>query len=218
MDQRIKQIGLFLLGAILAAFPAFAETNYVSDDMHITFRTGPASDRKIIKLLVSGQPLEVLQKQGEWAMVRLPDSKEGWVLHRYLTAEEPCDMVLERLSANHAALTARADTLEEENSSLKSQNKTLSDDLKSTQIDLQNTTKALNNLKKESTTFLALKAEHQNATTQLNQQTRRVDILENELAKAKNNYKMFITGAVILVLGLVIGLISRSKKRKSSLL
>mgnify|MGYP001576780484 CR=1 FL=1 len=29
MNLSIKHIGLFLLGAILAAFPAFAETNYI---------------------------------------------------------------------------------------------------------------------------------------------------------------------------------------------
>jgi SH3 domain protein len=218
MELRIKHIGFFLLGLILAAFPAFAETNYVSDEMHITFRSGPASDRKIVKLLVSGQPLEVLQKEGEWAQVRLPDGKEGWVLHRYLTAEEPCDKVLERLNADHAALTSRADVLDKENSSLKSRNKTLTDDLTTTQATLQKTQNALNKLKKESATYLALKAEHQKSSSLLSEQTRRVDQLENELARAKNNYKMFITGAIILVLGLVIGLISRPKKRKSSLL
>ena len=218
MDLRIKYIGLFLLCVILTALPASAETNYVSDEMHITFRSGPASDRKIVKLLVSGQAVEVLQKEGEWALVRLPDGKEGWVLHRYLTPEEPCDMVLERLSANHVALTARADILDQENSSLKSRNKTLAGDLQATQADLQKTQKALSSLKKESATYLALKSEHQKATTRLTEQTRRVDELENELASATNNYKMFLTGAGILVLGLVIGLLSRSQKRKSSLL
>jgi len=218
MNLSIKHIGLFLLGVVLAALPAFAETNYVSDEMHITFRSGPASDHKIIKLLVSGQAVEVRQKEGEWALVRLPDGKEGWVLHRYLTPEEPCDKVLERLSASHATLTDRADILDKENSSLKSRNKTLADDLATTQADLQKTQTALNKLKKESATYLALKAEHQKSAGQLTEQTRRVDALEKELAKAKNNYKMFITGACILVLGLVIGLLSRTQKRKSSLL
>ena len=126
-------------------------------------------------------------------------------------------MVLARLSADHEALTARADVLDEENSSLKSRNKTLADDLNAAQTELHKTQKALNSLKKESATYLALKADHEKATARLTEQTRRVSDLENELAMATNNYKMFITGAVILVLGLVIGLLSRSKKRKSSL-
>jgi SH3 domain protein len=218
MNLSIKHIGLFLLGAIMAAFPALAETNYVSDEMHITFRSGPASDRKIIKLLVSGQALEVQQKEGEWALVRLPDGKEGWVLHRYLTTEEPCDMVLERLRANHTALTTRADALDEENRSLKSHNKTLANELQTTQADLKKTQTELSTLTKESATYLALKAEHQKAATRLTEQTRRAEKLENELARAKNNYKMFLTGAGILVLGLIIGLLSRPHKRRSSLL
>ncbi len=57
MDLNIKHIGLVLLAIILVAFPVCAETNYVNDEMHITFRSGPATDRKIIKLLVSGQAL-----------------------------------------------------------------------------------------------------------------------------------------------------------------
>ena len=218
MDLRIKYIGLFLLCVILTAFSASAETNYASDEMHITFRSGPASDRKIIKLLVSGQGLEVLQKEGEWAQVRLPDGKEGWVLHRYLTVEEPCDMVLARLRSQHATLAARADVLGEENNELKSSNKTLTSDLQTTQTDLAKTQKALNNLKKESTTYLELKAVHQKSTTRLAEQSERVDALENQLARVKNNYKMFLTGAAILVLGLIIGVLSRPKKKRSSLL
>lgn len=218
MELSFKNIGLFLMGIILTAFPAFAETNYVSDEMHITFRSGPAADRKIIKLLVSGQPLEVQQKEGDWAQVRLPDGKEGWVLHRYLTAEEPCDMVLERLRSKHADLVARADVLEKENDSLKSSNRALTTDLQATQAALEKSNRALNNLKKESATYLELKTDHQKATAQLGQQTQRANQLESELARATNNYKMFITGACILVLGLIIGLLSRPKKKRSSLL
>ena len=218
MELRFKHIGIFLLGIILTAFPALAETNYVSDEMHITFRSGPATDRKIIKLLFTGQPLEVLQKEGEWAMVRLPDGKEGWVLHRYLTPEEPCDMVLERLRSNHADLAARTNVLEKENNELKSSNKTLTTDLQTTQADLEQTKKSLSNLKEDSATYLELKSEHKKAATQLAEQTKRVIELENELARTTNNYKMFITGACILVLGLIIGLLSRPKKKRSSLL
>ncbi len=217
MDLRIKYIGLFLLGVILVAFPASAETNYVSDEMHITFRSGPAADRKIVKLLLSGQPVEVLQKDGEWAQVRLPDGKEGWALHRYLTAEEPCDMVLGRLSSKHTALAARADVLDKENDSLTSRNKSLAADLHTTQVDLAKTQKAFNDLKKESSAYLELKAEHQKAAARLAEQTERADDFENELARATNNYKMFLTGAGLLVLGLIIGLFSRPKKKRSSL-
>ena len=218
MDLNINKIGLLLLGIILVALPVGAETNYVSDEMHITFRSGPASDRKIIKLLVSGQVLEVLQKEGDWALVRLSDGKEGWVLHRYLTASEPCDMVLERLIAKHTTLVARADDLDKENDSIKARNKTLAADLQSTQADLKKFQTLFKDLKKESAAYLELKANHQKATTQLSEQTKRVDDLENEVARVSNNFKLFLSGAGILVLGLILGLISRPQKQRSSLL
>ena len=220
MDLNIKHIGIVCFCTIVLSVSAYAETQYVSDQMHLTFRSGPGGDRKIIKLLVSGQPLEVLQKEGEWAQVRRPNGKEGWVLHRYLTTAEPCDMVFERLSSKHATLTERADALNQENNTLKNKNEALTATLRSTQAELEKTRNAFDVLTKESAAYLELKTKHKKTTVRLSGQTQRADDLENELAQITNNHniKWFLSGAGILVLGVILGLISRSKNRSQSLL
>lgn len=220
MCLKIKLVGVSCLCLLLLAVSVGAETQYVSDEMHITFRSGPGGDRKIIKLLVSDQAVEVMQKEGEWAHVRLPDGKEGWVLHRYLTTKEPCDDVLARLQSNHANLETRADALEAENNAFKKKNETLAADLKTTQTELAKIRDAFEDLKKESAGYLELKARHKQTATRLSEQTERAEALEAELTSLSTNHsiKWFLSGAGILVLGVAMGLISRPKKRRSSLL
>lgn len=220
MCLKIKPVFVFCLCLLLLAVSARAETQYVSDEMHITFRSGPGGDRKIIKLLVSDQAVDVMQQEGDWALVRLPDGREGWVLHRYLTTKEPCDNVLARLQADHEGLAKRTDALERENDALKKNNETLAAGLKNTQTELAETQGAFEALKKESAAYLELKASHKKTAARLSEQTERADTLEAELTALSNNHsiKWFLSGAGILVLGVVLGLISRPKKRKSSLL
>ncbi|MCG6910351.1 MAG: TIGR04211 family SH3 domain-containing protein [Deltaproteobacteria bacterium] len=188
--------------------------------MHITFRSGPGNDRKIIKLLVSDQAVEVMKKENEWALVRLPDGREGWVLHRYLTTKEPCDTVLARLQSEHATMLSRADTLEEENDALKKKNATLTANLQATREERDKTNKAFGDLKKESAAYLELKSKYEKTAASLSKQNKRADALEDELTTLSNNHsiKWFLSGAGILILGVVMGLISRPKKQRSSLL
>ena len=220
MYSLIKPVCAFCFCILFLAFSVNAETQYVSDEMHITFRSGPGGDRKIIKLLVSDQAVEVMQKEGEWALVRLPDGKEGWVLHRYLTTKEPCDAVLARLQSKHANLGDRTEALDEENNALKKKNETLTADLKGTQAELDKTRNAFEALKKESAAYLELKARHKKTSAALSEQTKRADTLENQLNTLTKNHSIiwFLSGAGILVLGVATGLISRPKKRRSSLL
>jgi SH3 domain protein len=85
----------------------------VSENFEITMRTGPGTDRKIISLVQSGKALEVLEKGEEWSMVRTLNGKEGWVLNRYLTASQPCAMVLDRVRQDYDVLAAKFEDLKE---------------------------------------------------------------------------------------------------------
>ncbi len=66
---------------------ALAETMYVSDVLKLIVREGKGTGEKIITVLQSGQPVEVLQPEDDWALVRFNDGQEGWVLNRYLTGK-----------------------------------------------------------------------------------------------------------------------------------
>lgn len=104
---------------------AQAETRYINDNMKITMRSGPATDRKIINLLSVGQKVDALKIKGDWTLVRLSSGKEGWVISRFLTDKAPKSIELKTLRQKHNELIAQAASLREENKFLKAKNKRL---------------------------------------------------------------------------------------------
>jgi SH3 domain protein len=93
----IKCFLLVQICIIFATLPVEAKTMYVTDVLKVTLRTGPSTENKIIKIIESGQRLEVLKPGEQWSLVRLFDGKEGWILNRYLISSETSNIRLERL-------------------------------------------------------------------------------------------------------------------------
>ena len=95
--MRITQIrGLKLIIFLLVLFPftvsvgiVCAETQYVSDQLIITLREGQGKQYKIIKMLKSGTPLEIIEESEQHLKVRIKSGSEGWVLKQFITGETP---------------------------------------------------------------------------------------------------------------------------------
>lgn len=62
------------------------ETVEVSAD-RLRMRTGPSSSAGVVATLGRGTAGRVLRQEGSWALVRLADSREGWLHRRYLSAQ-----------------------------------------------------------------------------------------------------------------------------------
>lgn len=80
-----------LASFVLAAWSgcAEAETAYVTDSLRLGLhRASDTSDRPF-ENLVSGVVLEVLERNPNYARVRLADGREGWVKAMYLETEKP---------------------------------------------------------------------------------------------------------------------------------
>lgn len=219
----------FILGIVLALCLmsqwSWAEKAYVTDSFRITLRTGPSVENKIIAMLPSGQPLEVMDSLGDWSHVRLLESgessKEGWVLSRFLITRLPWEM--------------RASSLIEENTGLKEKvtplEKKLSDAVRGEQelaIKLQDVTEALQKLEKNyeslkqgAAGYLKLKATYTATRSKLEIIQKEIQGLteENKKLRSTQRNKWFITGAAVLLCGLIIGLVlgRQQRKRRSSL-
>ena len=98
---------------------ANAETMYVSNIIKITLRTGPGTDHRVVKMLESGQKIEVLYQEEDWSQVRLLDGKDGWLLTRFISPEKPSGMLLKSLTGEHNVLLKETKSVHEENSKLK---------------------------------------------------------------------------------------------------
>lgn len=203
-------IGLFLS-------TAFAETRYVSENFEITMRTGPSSDRKIIALVPSGRALEVLTFGDEWTQVRSSGGKEGWVLSRYLTQEEPCDMVFDRLKQEFDLLNSENTDLKANLDQLLKKGGGLESALSEMQKANDKLSRDYSNLKKESANYISLKEKHKKVVKALALEKEKSGGLETENSKLNRNQniKWFLSGGGVLFLGIIIGLISKSGRRRS---
>ncbi len=205
-----------ILTAVLFSVPAWAETMYVSDILKITLRSGAGTDHKILKMLESGQRVEVVDSNEQWAKVQLPNGTEGWVLKRFITPEKTSRLVLEKLGKKHEQLLAQFSARQKENTQLKDENKRISTELEKNITSLGNTSKEYETLKKNSADFLKLETNYKNATAQLSEQTQLNEKLIKE--NVQNYIKAGLCGAGVLLLGFIIGFATKRPRQRSSLL
>ncbi len=183
---------------------AAAERYYVSELMKITMRTGPGIGHKVISMVSSGDTLSMLEHTKEWSRVRSVSGKEGWVLTRFITKNRPLSLIVEELREQNQKSSSMLDKV-------KSENKALS----GTREKLINLEKSYNILKEKSSTFLVMEQKYNEATHQLQEQKKRIDMLESQL---KNEDMIwFLSGAGVLVLGIILGISAKKEKRNSLL-
>jgi SH3 domain protein len=216
----IKYFLLVEICIIYAAIPVQAKSMYVTDVLKVTLRTGPSIENKIIRMVESGQKVEVVEPDQEWSLIKLFDGNEGWILNRYLIPNETNSLKLERLDSEHSDLKSKFKTIFEENTKLKTENKKLGSALATTEKALIQVRNDYESLKADSAEFLTLKSNFEKASAQLSEQTKRADELENKVEKLTlyNYIKWFLAGSGVLFAGFIIGFSTKRPRRQPSLL
>ncbi len=205
-------VGIMLL--VAWSVPAGAgQVMYVTDVLHVTIRSGPSVENKIIHRASTGDKFTVLEtNQDGWARVRLPGGGSGWMISRYLQAEKPAALKLKELDPQNQSLLVRVEELTKSNRQLTSE-------LTSTRNQLESLTSEYERLKKESARYLELKAAHDKLKAEYQSQQARLQELSTEVESLRfgKNLKWFLAGAGVLLLGWLMGLaLGRRKRRWSS--
>lgn len=105
---------LIVLASVSVQLPVVAaETVYVVDKLLVGIHEQRNLDSAIIKVLPTGSVLEVLERDGDLALVKDADQIEGWVDTAYLTTEQPAVLRLAAVEAEKAALEQRLDAIEQ---------------------------------------------------------------------------------------------------------
>ena len=101
----------FLIG-LLALLPlvAAAETAYVTDNLRLGLHTAEDTSDRAFRFLDSGQAMEILVRDRNYANVRLPDGTEGWVKAAYLVDEKPAKLIVAETIAERDALAAELES------------------------------------------------------------------------------------------------------------
>ena len=219
----------FILGVILGLCMvsqwSWAEKAYVADSFNITFRSGPSVENKIIDILLSGQPLEVLDSLGDWSHVQLLENgqvtKEGWVLSRYLMTRQPWKIQADSLVEENTRLKEQLTPAENKLSEALGREQMLTMKLQDRTEALRKTSEEYESLKQESKEYLRLRATYRATRSQLEIIQKDFQVVTEEIKNLRSSQrnKWFVTGALVLLCGLLMGLIlgRRRKKRPSSL-
>jgi SH3 domain protein len=89
----------------LAPLSAVADTAYVTDNLRLGLHQAPDTSDRAFRFLESGQAMEVLTRDRNYANVRLPDNTEGWVKTAYLVDIKPAKLIVAEITAERDALS-----------------------------------------------------------------------------------------------------------------
>jgi SH3 domain protein len=121
----------------IAFLPLFAaaETAYVTDNLRLGLHQAADTSDRAFRTLDSGQELEILTRDRNYAHVSLPDGVQGYVKAAYLVDEKPAKLIvaetqaevdrlraeLEQLRRQFAGPAATISALEQETSTMQAQ-------------------------------------------------------------------------------------------------
>ncbi|MEZ4526768.1 MAG: TIGR04211 family SH3 domain-containing protein [Desulfobacterales bacterium] len=194
--------------AALLFSSAYASTMYVTDKIEIMMRRGASTEYKIIKKLQSGDAAEVLETQGSWTRIRIPDGMEGWVNTQFLTQQRPKEVELKYLQDERENLSAEVSRLSEENKKLQADKEELSIQCGESQQKREAAVQAYEQLRTESKDFLEVKEERDKAVSELETLRRKAQDLEAELKAWKGHLILTGVGVALFLFGFLLGVMN----------
>lgn len=88
---------------------AMAETAYVTDNLRLGLHQAEDTSDRSFRTLDSGQQLEILNQDRNYAQVQLPDGTVGYVKVAYLVFEKPAKLIVAETQANVERLREELD-------------------------------------------------------------------------------------------------------------
>ncbi|HHH43228.1 MAG TPA: TIGR04211 family SH3 domain-containing protein [Gammaproteobacteria bacterium] len=209
---------ILLFGMITTAV---AETRYVSDRLEIQMRTGKGTKFRILRMLPSGTPLEVLETDQEngYTRVRAPGGVEGWVLSRLLMKGQAARDKLANAEKRLASLELENRKLSSALENLKKEKGGSDQERQQLSKENRRLSQELENIRRTASSSLAIDAENKDLKSRIVAYERQVQSLqqENSGLKDRTARDWFMVGAGVVILGMIIGLIiPRIRWRKKS--
>lgn len=92
----------FIIGLLLTAavpFLAYAETAYVTDNLRLGLHQAEDTSDRAFRTLESGQEVDILARDRNYAQVQLPDGTIGFVKVAYLVTDKPAKLIVNETQA-----------------------------------------------------------------------------------------------------------------------
>lgn len=191
--------------------PGGGAVRYVTDSFQITLRSGPGLRYGIVRMLSTGETLQVLKqdKRSGYTQVRTPGGAKGWVLTRYLlahpTASEQLKAARQRLAHARSQVSSLSATLAKTKTQLSAKIQSEAK-LSSRFSALQ---KTYLSLRKTSKNAVAVATENQALKQRVATLSKHLSTVSRENAALHNAglLRWFLAGGAVLLIGLILGLL-----------
>lgn len=191
---------------------------YVTDQFKITLRQGAGLHYKIVRMLSSGERLQVVRQdtQTGYTEVRTPGGDQGWVLTRYLMDHPAARVQLAKarqsLDQVKAKLKTTAGTLAQTQTALKAKTRAEADLLRRYEA----LKKQYDNLRATAKNAVAISDENRALKQHTATLSRQLEQVSGENATLKNTglLRWFMAGGGVLLVGLILGLLMPNLVRK----
>lgn len=209
---------------LIGGMPVMAQegySHYISDRVEVPLRRGAGAEYRIERMLPTGTPIKILETTGSWSRVELRINNRdwsGWVHQVAIENEPPSRIQLAEQRERNSQLLERFRQLEAEHATLREQYSTDKQELetiKQAHFELNN---AFEELKLISGNAVDMDQRNQEMRQMVSDLESQNIIMREQIAKAEDTVKRqwFLTGAGVLLLGLLLGRFFRIPKRRGS--
>ncbi len=220
---------LCLLASFFCSFSAMlltptrvmAESRYVVPSAEVVLRSGAGREYKVIAVVNDGDAVEFLQEDGNYALVRQANGRQGWMLKRYLSIDPPPASIVASLRDENQKLQQKEQELAEKLSAALANLSKAETDLNAALNEKNQVATDYQTLQQDTADVIKIKQDKQKATEQNALLTEEITALKKENARLNKDKSIhwFMAGGGVLLVGMFLGsLFSKSRKRKSSLI
>jgi SH3 domain protein len=189
---------------------ALAKTQYVTDRLHITMRSGQSTAYKILRMLPSGTPVEVLGENSETGYSRIRAlGEEGWVLSRQLMDEPGAREQLSNLKERLQGLQDAPENTRNRLVALQAEHQTLQRSCTQINETKQRLEQELESIRRVSADAVRINNERTELRKAVADLTRERENLKQEIRDMNNqtSQRWFLIGAGVTLIGILLGLV-----------
>ena len=211
IKRSILQRTFVLCASSLVSLTAFGESVWVSDQFEVMVRTGPSTSNAIQLMIGSGTELEVLEQDADsgYSRVMTSGGTEGWVLSRYLMTEPGAREQLKILTGQLTSANAEGTSMSSQLGAIRGEYEAAKRRISELERDNTDLQGAIDEIRRTAANSLAIDSQNKNLQQQLTDAEIKVSILEqeNDNLGSQTTRNWFITGALVLFGGVLLGLI-----------
>jgi len=203
---------IFIAGCLLL-LPAlvYADQRYVTDQFEVVLRTGPSGNHAILRMLKSGTALKMLEQDVEngYSRVQTHAGTEGWALTRYLIGEPVARVQLENLVKQVTSTEPKDASIRGQINFIKKEFEGTHSRIAHLEREKMELEERLVAIKNKAADVLTIDAENKELHQKFAEAKAQLKTLQEQYGElsSNNDKDWFITGAAVLLGGLLLGLI-----------